>query len=149
MSQGLSGVAHLDLTFGDELNHNKYPVSSFPKRKGGIRLSLSLCSFLTQYLLTQPRSFCRDPEPVLHIRFSVPFPDVCRCLGEPGMAQMALKAHIQSRINYFCLQWNLNMTHTQVPHWNGEVLIHELNPSEGTKKTQSYVSVTSVSLCVW
>lgn len=99
MSQELGGVVHPDLTFGEEFNLSKYPVSSFPRREGGIRLSVSLCSLPNVYL---PRSSCHDPEPILHIRFSVLFPDMCRCLGEPGMAQMALNAHIiQSRINYF------------------------------------------------
>lgn len=51
MSQGLDGVLHPGLTFGDEFNHSKYPVSSFPKRKGGLRLSVSL--FSAQHLLTQ------------------------------------------------------------------------------------------------
>lgn len=53
---------------------------------------------------------------------------------------------------FFFLWWNLNVSHSQTPHWNGEVLIHELNPTEGTKKkkkpTQTYLSVTLVSLCV-
>lgn len=40
------------------------------------------------------------------------------------------------------------MAHTWTPHWSGDVLILELNPTEGTKKPQTYLSVTLVSLCV-
>lgn len=40
------------------------------------------------------------------------------------------------------------MTYTWTPHWNGEVLLHDLNPTEVSKKTQTYLSVTLVSLCV-
>lgn len=53
MSQRLGGVVHPDLTFGEEFNHSKYPVSSFPKRKGGIRLSVSVCSLPSVYLCSQ------------------------------------------------------------------------------------------------
>lgn len=78
MSQGLDGVLHPGLTFGDEFNHSKYPVSSFPKRKGGLRLSVSL--FSAQHLLTQ----LPGPSAMILSQFCTSgflFADVCRCLG--------------------------------------------------------------------
>lgn len=55
----------------------------FPREKEGLDFQFLsvLCPTFTSAPSSQPRSFCHDPEPVLHIRFSVLFPDVCRCLG--------------------------------------------------------------------
>lgn len=60
------------LTFDGVFNHSKYPVSSFPGGEGGIRPSLSVCSWPNVYIsqLTD-QVLCHAPEPVLPSRFSV------------------------------------------------------------------------------
>lgn len=52
MSQGLGSVVYPGLTFGDEFNHSKYPVSSFPQEKRRAQV-FSFSRFFVQHLLPQ------------------------------------------------------------------------------------------------